>query len=42
MQLVGSCSLTRDSTWAPAVKVPSPNHWTVGDFLRIYLLNAYN
>ena len=25
-------SLTRDGTWTPAVKVPSPNHWTTRDF----------
>ena len=23
-------SPTRDRTWAPAVKAPSPNHWTQG------------
>ena len=25
-------SLTRDRTWAMAVKAPSPNHWTTREF----------
>ena len=25
-------SLTRDRTWAPAMIVPSPNHWTTREF----------
>ena len=27
-------SPTRDWTWATAVKAPSPNHWTAGEFPR--------
>ena len=28
-------SLTRNQTWAPWVKVPSPNYWTAREFLRV-------
>ena len=31
-QLVGSSSQTRDQTWALAVKVQNPNHWTTREF----------
>ena len=30
-------SLTRDWTWATAVKAPSPNHWTAREFPKLVL-----
>ena len=30
-------SLTRDWTWAPAVRAPSPNHWTAKKFPRLII-----
>ena len=35
-------SLTRDWTWATAVKVPSPNHWTAREFPRNFILKNFN
>ena len=31
-------SSTRDRIWAPAVKAPSPNHWTAREFLHTWIL----
>ena len=33
-------SLTRDQTWAPAVKTPSPNHWTARNSLQFLFLTS--
>ena len=35
------CSPTRDWTWAIAVKVPSPNHWTTRKFEMLAYLVFY-
>ena len=38
--LFGLCNLgspTKDRTWAPAVLVPSPNHWTARDSKEQFL-----
>ena len=32
-------SLTRDPTWAPAVKALGPNHWTASVPTNIFLSN---
>ena len=34
-------SLTRDQTQAPAVKVPSPNHWTTKEFPFFFFFRPF-